>query len=69
MPSHPDRVRRNYHDMQTTVVRRTLSQDVVVTVAISKDRIASAMSKRELRRGIDKLLDHAIENIICTTIA
>lgn len=52
MPSHPDRVRRNYH----TIKLRTydlVERDVhLITIEISRIELASVMSLAEVKRVI-----------------
>lgn len=52
MPSHPERVRRNYHDVKITELFRPQSNDTEFLIHITRADIASVMSKYEVERMI-----------------
>lgn len=62
MPSHPDRVRRNYHDIEIREYHDIPGNIQVVTIRISKADIASTMSQQDLQYLVYKKTKFEIES-------
>lgn len=52
MPSHPERVRRNYHNVKIVKLFRPQNNDTEFLIHITRRDIASVMSKYEVERMI-----------------
>ncbi len=52
MPSHPDRVRRNYHTITLHEGDDPARNEVQILIRIGRDTIATALSRRELERAV-----------------
>lgn len=65
MPCHPDRVRANYHTIETDVYKDTRTDTVSIRVTITKARIASwSRSKALAVQGLAKQLYAAVEDAL-----
>lgn len=62
MPSHPDRVRRNYHKITVENHKEDRTNDSVINIRISKVQIATLMSKYEVRREIWRMISEGLES-------
>lgn len=62
MPSHPDRVRRNYHTIEIIEESPAQYYESNIHIKISKLDIASCMSKREVKVMVFKYIDKGIDN-------
>jgi hypothetical protein len=60
MPCHPDRVRRNYHKIVMNEIEDVITNDIVVTIRVSKREIASAMSAREVEHNVWRAIQNGI---------
>lgn len=60
MPSHQDRVRRAYHDIKITEVDQPRTNDTLIQINISRMKIATAMSKRDVQYMVMKLIRDGI---------
>lgn len=61
MPSHPDRVRRNYHDIILNTYEIVRTNEQIININITKHEIASIMSKYEMERHILSLIRKGIQ--------
>lgn len=61
MPSHPDRVRRNYHDI-TIQEYPTYYMETQIIINISRLEIATCMSRIEIERKIFKLVRKGLDS-------
>lgn len=52
MPSHPDRVRRNYHTVTDAAVNLHREQIVNISVAVTRQEIASWMYPPDVARAV-----------------
>ncbi len=52
MPSHPDRVRRSYHEINIGEYHMPMENEQMIYIRISRMQIASCMSKREIEHNI-----------------
>lgn len=52
MPSHPDRVRRNYHDIHIEKYEIPAANEQVIYIKITRRQIASAMTKEEIEYSV-----------------
>lgn len=52
MPSHPDRVRANYHKVILVEMIEPQTDSQLIQLRITKADIASQMSKKELKNAI-----------------
>ncbi len=61
MPCHPDRVRRNYHEIHMLEKEEPQTGDTMVIIRVSKkDDIASAMSAREIEHNVWRAIKNGI---------
>ena len=60
MPSHPERVRRNYHKIEIVEFDQIKTDDKVISISISKRDIASAMSAREIEHNVFRIIRQGI---------
>jgi hypothetical protein len=60
MPSHPDRVRRNYHDIKIGKVVSYHDFTDTITIKISKLEIATKMHSRDLRDLVIRRIEQGI---------
>jgi hypothetical protein len=60
LPSHPDRVRRNYHDVNLIEYDNICENKQEIKISITKTDIASRMGKWEIVRHIEKLISQAV---------
>ena len=61
MPSHPERVRRNYHEVLLLTTDAHWSDSWDIMLKISRAEIASTLSARELKRWILRRIEQAID--------
>lgn len=62
MPCHPDRVRRNYHNINIITNQSTQFEETTIHISISKAAIASCMSKQEIRRELFRIINKGIDS-------
>lgn len=60
MPSHPDRVRRNYHEIKIGEKRSIIDDEDIIYIKVTKKEIASAMSAREIFNSIVRAIRNGI---------
>lgn len=60
MPSHPDRVRRNYHDIKIGETKDIVKDEDVIYIKVSKQEIATAMSGTEIFHNIVRAIKNGI---------
>ncbi len=59
MPSHPDRVRRSYHEAQVAVWDAPQTLEVHIAVVVSRVALASWVSARQAREMVfASIADH-----------
>lgn len=61
MPSHPDRVRRNYHDVGLNIVSDMATAVQRIEIVVRHDEIATAVSARELKDIVVRKIAFGIE--------
>jgi hypothetical protein len=52
MPSHPDRVRRSYHESTIIEHGNPMRNEQIITIIITKMEMASCMTKRAVKTWI-----------------
>lgn len=60
MPSHPERVRRNYHTIKLSVEEEVKTNHQVIQIRISRLEWVTAMSKREIMHNIYRSIRNGI---------
>jgi hypothetical protein len=60
MPSHPDRVRRSYHGIYIKDYKDMARDEDCITIRISKEEIATAMSAKEIYHNVVRAIRLAI---------
>lgn len=60
MPSHPERVRRNYHKITIIENEHLPTNEFQIHISISKREIASWMTKYEVEQAIFRLIKKGI---------
>ena len=61
MPSHPERVRRSYHDIKIIELENIPANKILITIPISRLEIATAMTKKELEYNVIRLIKKGIQ--------
>jgi hypothetical protein len=61
MPSHQDRVRRAYHDIEIVDYQNLKGYEQLITISITRMDIATQMSQRDLRYLVLKKIDEGIK--------
>ena len=62
MPSHPDRVRRNYHNIIIEEYHDLTGYEQTIIVKISRIDIASLMTRNEIKHMIGQKLSDSIDS-------
>lgn len=62
MPPHPDRVRRNYHNIIISEHEDLTGYEQIITVRISRIEIASLMTKNEMKYMINQKISKCIDS-------
>lgn len=66
MPSHPDRVRRNYHTVRVATGEDRRTESLEVRLSITKTAIASWAHPRVMRQEMARQLMQAFERVMTT---
>lgn len=64
MPCHPDRVRRNYHDITIQTRENFETRATEVRISITRQDVATAMSARELKHAVLKRIGDGIDEML-----
>ena len=60
MPSHPDRVRRSYHEIKVNHKQNLVQDEEVITIKVTKAQIATAMSGSEIYHNIVRAIRNGV---------
>ncbi len=60
MPSHPERVRRSYHEIKMHEYEDIQTNDKMLTIRVSKAEIATAMTAREIEHNVWRAIRNGI---------
>ena len=64
MPSHQERVRRNYHTVMVQRGEDLAAQEIHVNIALTRHEIASWVSPRMAVQMIVKTITHKVEALL-----